>query len=43
MQRQGGARCAVEVAQEDAQIGVHAGPQVIHELDLGQPIGVGEA
>ena len=33
-----GAR-AVEVAQEDAQVGTHAGAEVVHELDLGHPGG----
>ena len=42
---QGGAwgACAVEVTQEDAQVGTHAGAEVVHELDLGHPLGVREA
>ena len=34
-----GAR-AVEVAEEDAQVGPHAGTELVHELDLGKPIRV---
>ena len=42
---QGGARgaCAVEVTQEDAQVGTHAGAEGVHEFDLGHPLGVREA
>ena len=38
-----GAPVLLRSPQEDAQVGTYAGAEVVHELDLGNPLGVREA